>query len=65
MTLYTTHCPRCRVLEAALASKGAAYDTCDDAQKMIELGFTEAPVLEVGDRRLSYAEAMKYVMEEL
>ncbi len=65
MILYTTHCPRCRMLEAALASKNIAYETCEDVQKMKELGFTEVPVLEIDGRRLSCGEAMKYVMEEL
>lgn len=65
MTLYTTHCSRCRVLEMALISKNVQFDTCEDLDKMAELGMTSAPALEVDGKLLSYEEAMKYVMEEI
>ena len=65
MTLYTTHCPKCRALEAALKKKNATYDSCDDISKMQELGFMSAPILEVDGKFLKYNEAMKYAMEEL
>lgn len=63
MVLYTTHCPRCRALEAALKSKNIPYETCEDVDKMIELGFVSAPVLEIDGKYLKYDEAMKHVME--
>lgn len=63
MVLYTTHCPRCRALEAALKSKNIPYETCEDVDKMIELGFMSAPVLEIDGKYLKYDEAMKHVME--
>lgn len=63
MTLYTTHCPRCRVLEAALKSKDIPYDICEDVDTMESLGFTEAPMLEVGGKYLNYTDAMKFIME--
>lgn len=65
MILYTTHCPRCRVLENALSSKGLSYETCEDVQKMLDLGLTEAPALDVDGKVLNYSEAMKYIMEEM
>lgn len=61
--LYSTGCPKCRVLEAALKRKSVVFEHCSDVNKMIELGFKEAPVLQVGDKMLSYNEGMKYVME--
>ena len=63
MVLYTTHCSRCRVLEAALKSKNIPYETCEDVDKMVELGFMSAPVLEIDGKYLKYDEAMKHVME--
>lgn len=65
MTLYTTHCSRCRVLEAALKNKNVTYETCEDVDKMEELGLMAAPALEVNGKLLQYDEAMKYVMEEI
>lgn len=63
MVLYTTHCSRCRVLEAALKNKNIPYEVCEDVDVMENLGFTSAPVLEVNGEYLPYDAAMKYVME--
>lgn len=49
ITLYTTHCPRCKVLEAKLNRAGVEYTQCEDLQKMLELGFKSAPVLIVNN----------------
>ena len=65
MKVYTTHCPRCRALEAALKSKDIAYETCDDIEEMKRLGFMSAPILEVDGKYLKYEDAMRHVMEEL
>lgn len=65
IVLYSTGCPKCRVLEAALTKKKIAFEKCDDVDKMVSLGFIEAPILQVGDRILLYKDAMKYVMEEI
>lgn len=63
IVLYTTGCPKCRTLEAAMKRKEMQYETCGDVNKMIELGFMEAPILQIGEKMLPYNEAMKYVME--
>lgn len=63
MVLYTTHCTRCRALEAALKNKNIQYEVCEDVDKMIDLGFMSAPILEVDGQYMKYDEAMKYVME--
>ena len=63
--LYSTGCPRCKTLKAALKSKEINYTECNDTNKMIELGFTTVPVLQIDDMVLQYKEAMKYVMEEM
>lgn len=63
LILYTTHCSKCRVLEAALKQKGVPYEVCEDVNEMLRLGMTSAPALMVDDKLLSYEEAMKYIME--
>jgi hypothetical protein len=30
IVLYTTHCPKCRVLEKKLSDKGVKFETCED-----------------------------------
>lgn len=49
VTLYTTHCPKCKVLETKLDRAGVEYTQCEDLQKMLELGFKSAPVLIVNN----------------
>lgn len=61
ITLYSTNCPRCKVLEAKLAQKDIQYTLCTDVSIMQSKGFTEAPVLEVDDKILSFAEAIRFV----
>ena len=47
ITLYTTHCPKCRVLEKKLAQKNVQYNEITDVSEMQKLGIKSAPVLEV------------------
>lgn len=65
LILYSTGCPKCRMLEAALKKKDASYEKCEDVQAMIDMGLSEAPVLKVDGKVLSYNDAMKFVMEEM
>lgn len=62
--LYSTNCPRCRVLETKLEQKGIDYHVVDDVDKMIDLGMTEVPELEVDGVRMNFSEAVKWVNEK-
>lgn len=59
--LYTTHCPKCRVLEKKLAAKNITYTEHDDINEMINLGYKETPVLVVDGHKYSSVEAIKWV----
>ena len=62
MTLYSTNCPRCKVLEKKIDRLQIEYNVCEDVDRMIELGFTAAPVLETDDGKfLTFEEAFDYV----
>ena len=61
MILYTTDCPRCKVLEAKLNAKDIIYDICSDVSIMEEKGFMEAPKLEVNGKILDFKEAVDYI----
>lgn len=52
VTLYTTHCPKCRMLEKNLQKKGIEYHTSEDLDKLVRAGFQSAPVLEVEEGKL-------------
>ena len=59
--LYTTHCPKCRVLDAKLHLSDIEFETCEDVDKMQSLGITSAPVLGVDDKLLSFKEAVDWI----
>lgn len=59
--LYTTGCPKCRILEKKLNDKNIKFETCEDTEKMKELGITSVPVLAVDDKFLVYYEAVKHL----
>ena len=61
--LYTTHCPKCTVIEKKLQRAGIEYDICEDIEEMESKGFTQLPVLEVNEKVLDFAAANKWVGE--
>lgn len=61
MVLYSTNCPKCKILKEKLDSKHIEYEINSDIDKMISLGFTHVPILEVSGKYLNFAEAMKYI----
>ena len=61
ITLYTTHCPRCVVLEKKLNAKGIKFEICEDQDLMVEKGFMSAPMLEVDDEVLDFTKAVAWI----
>ena len=61
--LYTTHCPRCNVLEKKLNQKNIEFELIDnfDIQDMVNKGFKTAPILEVDGKYMMYVEAIEWV----
>lgn len=47
IVLYTTHCPRCTVLEKKLQQKGLEYSVEENIEVMNELGIKTVPMLQV------------------
>ena len=61
ITLYSTHCPRCEVLEKKLKTVGIDYQIETDINKMKEKGFTAAPMLEVDGRIMDFNKAVQWL----
>ena len=61
MILYSTGCPKCKVLEMKLAQAGVSFDKITDEKKMEKLGFQSAPMLEHDGRYLDFHDAMDLV----
>ena len=63
IVMYSTGCPKCRVLEAKLNAKGIEYTVCNDVTEMERLCFSTVPVLSVDGQNYEFSEAVKYINE--
>ena len=62
--LYSTNCPKCRVLESKMQKKNIEFTTCTDMNEMIALGIKGAPALELEDGKiLNFSDAVRWVNE--
>ena len=59
--LYSTNCPKCKVLEKKLIQKNIQYVKIEDLDILREKGFTFLPVLEVNSLILNFKDAVDYV----
>lgn len=61
--LYSTDCPRCKVLENKLDEKNIEYELCKDVGEMRRLKFLDAPKLSVDGELMDFLEGVKWVNE--
>ena len=59
--LYSTGCPKCKVLETKLQNKGIYYTKNSSISDMTDLGISAVPVLRIGDVYFSFSEAIKWL----
>ena len=59
--LYTTHCPKCVVLEKKLTQKNIGYDVVTDKKEIMNKGYLTAPLLEVNGKIMEFKEANDWV----
>ena len=60
--LYSTHCPKCKILEKQLKKHDIEFEVIDDEEVMINKGFKSAPKLEINGQILDFSEAMTKLM---
>ena len=61
IVLYTTHCPKCKVLEQKLKDKKVEYWICEDIDKMARLGIESVPVLGINGNLIDFGRAIRWV----
>lgn len=61
LVLYTTECPRCKILKKKLEQKNLDYSEVSDLDQMLAKGFKSVPVLEVDGKAYSYEDAMNFL----
>lgn len=59
--LYSTHCPRCCVLEKKLKQKNISYKEVNDIDIMREKGYLEVPILEVDNKSMNFKESINWI----
>ena len=59
--LYTTNCPKCRILEKKLSEKNIEYSTETNVEAMISLGMKTSPNLEVDGEIMDFTKAIQWV----
>ena len=59
--LYSTHCPRCVVLEEKLEDANIEFKLIEDQKVMEEKGFMSAPMLEVDGQVMDFVKANKWI----
>jgi hypothetical protein len=64
VTLYSTDCPRCKVLEQKLTAANIEFNINKDINILIEKGFSSAPALEVNGEFLDFKKAVDWVKEQ-
>lgn len=57
VTLYTTHCPKCKILEKKMADKNISYVECTDIDEMAKKDILSVPVLEVDGNMMDFVTA--------
>lgn len=65
ITLYSTDCPRCKILEGVLTQHGVPFEIVKDEDIIMEVadkhGINTAPFLELNNGEiLTYPDAMAY-----
>lgn len=58
---YSTHCPRCKVLEAKLKEKNVEYIECNDVEEMEKKKISSVPCLEIDGEIMDFGKAIKWV----
>ncbi len=58
---YSTHCPRCVVLETKLKQKNVEYVECNDVDEMEQKGIGSVPCLSVNGEIMDFGKAVKWV----
>ena len=62
--MYSTGCPKCRVLKMKLEKAGIPYEMNDDIDEMRKLGLLSAPALGVHGKIMDFGKAIEWINEQ-
>lgn len=64
IVMYSTNCPKCKILEKKLNEKQIEYNLVTDVDEMIKLGIDTAPMLSKDNELLGFREAIEWVNKQ-
>ena len=64
LILYSTDCPKCKVLKQKLNDKNIDFNEVNDVEEMAKKGIEKVPVLGLGDKLMSFVEANQWVNDQ-
>ena len=64
IVLYSTKCPKCKVLETKLKQSNIQFEEINDVDIMVQKGFKSAPILEVDGVSYGFKEAVEWIKEQ-
>lgn len=59
--LYSTGCPKCKVVMKKLEQANINYEVCSNSETMKEKGIQSLPVLEVEGKMYNFKDAVDYI----
>lgn len=62
--LYTTHCPKCKLLKQKLDEAAIEYEENTNIDEMKALGIKSVPILSVDENLLSFDQAIIWVNQK-
>lgn len=64
VVMYSTHCPKCKVLAMKLAQKGIEFEEIDNLDEMRRVGLKSAPALRIEGNILGFNEAIEWLKRQ-
>ena len=64
VTFYSTHCPKCNILEKNLKAANIDYTENNDVNIMLSKGLRTAPALEVDGEIYTFTQAIEWLKNQ-
>jgi len=61
VVLYTTHCPKCKILEKKLNQKNIPFEVVTDIELMKEKEYFSVPILELDGIGMNFKDANEWI----
>lgn len=61
IVLYSTGCPKCKILKKKIEEKGIIYEENNSVDQMLDIGLESAPALSIDGNILLFKDALEWV----